>query len=167
MLGIREGGGYHDFSSKFLSHSTEFYCRGTLLCFRKFRVSKKYAQRLEDHDLLQDFFCLTVRKNFLVGLFCVSQFFCYRKVSCKRDREGEVWSITIFFQNFCLRVPKSFEEEQSSVSENLCYREILGIREAAGITIFRQSCFASQYRKIWYRNPFVFPKVLGIKTFYA
>ena len=42
----RGGGGggreYHDFMSKFLSHSTESVRRGTLLCLRKFHVSKNF-----------------------------------------------------------------------------------------------------------------------------
>ena len=43
--------------------------------------------------------------------------------------------------------PKSFVEEAFCVSENLWYRKMLGTREGAGITIFRQNCFVSQYRK--------------------
>ena len=50
-------------------------------------------------------------------------------------------------KNFCLTVPKNFVEEPFCVSENLWYRKMLGIREGAGITIFRQNCFVSQYRK--------------------
>ena len=42
----RGGGGggreYHDFMSKFQSHSTESVRRGTLLCLRKFHVSKNF-----------------------------------------------------------------------------------------------------------------------------
>ena len=43
---------------------------------------------------------------------------------------------------FCLTVPKTFAEEP------FWYRKVLGIREGAGITIFCQNCFVSQYRKI-------------------
>ena len=32
---------------------------------------------------------------------------------------------------------------------------MLGIREGAGITIFCQNCFVSQYRKTSYGNPYV------------
>ena len=38
-------------------------------------------------------------------------------------------------------MPKSFVKEPFCVSENFWYRKILGIREGAGITIFRQNCF--------------------------
>ena len=50
-------------------------------------------------------------------------------------------------KNFCLTVPKNFVEEPFCVSEIFWYRKMLGIREGAGITIFCQNCFVSQYRK--------------------
>ena len=56
--------------------------------------------------------------------------------------------ITIFrWKNFCLTVLKNFVEDPFCVSENFCNRKMLGIREGAGITIFCQNCFVSQYRK--------------------
>ena len=67
-------------------------------------------------------------------------------------------------ENFCLTVPKNFEEEPFCVSENFWYRKTLGIREAAGITIFRQNCFVSQYQNISKRNPSVFQKILVSKN---
>ena len=50
-------------------------------------------------------------------------------------------------KNFCLTVPKNFVEEPFFVSKNFWYRKKLGIREEAGIAIFCQNCFVSQYRK--------------------
>ena len=50
-------------------------------------------------------------------------------------------------KNFCLTVPKNFVGKPFCVSENFWYRKTLGIREGAGITIFCQNCFVSQYRK--------------------
>ena len=50
-------------------------------------------------------------------------------------------------KKFCLTVPKNFVEEPFCVSQNFWYRKMLGIREGAGITIFCQNCFVSQYRK--------------------
>ena len=44
---------------------------------------------------------------------------------------------------------------------------MLGIKERAGITIFRQFFFVSQYRKTSYGKPLVFQKVSGIEKFYA
>ena len=40
-------------------------------------------------------------------------------------------------KTFCLTVPKHFEEESFCVSESFVQRKTLGIREGAGITIFR------------------------------
>ena len=51
-------------------------------------------------------------------------------------------------KKFCLTVPKKLVEEPFCVSENFWYRKIVGISEGAGITIFRQNCFVSQYRII-------------------
>ena len=48
---------------------------------------------------------------------------------------------------FFLTVPKNFVEEPFCVSEKFWYRKMLRIREGAGITIFCQNCFVSQYRK--------------------
>ena len=50
-------------------------------------------------------------------------------------------------KNFCLTVPKNFVEEPFCVFENFLYWKMLGTREGAGITIFCQICFVSQYRK--------------------
>ena len=50
-------------------------------------------------------------------------------------------------KNCCLTVPKNFVEEPFCVSENFWYRKMLGISEWAGITIFCQNCFVSQYGK--------------------
>ena len=48
-------------------------------------------------------------------------------------------------KNFCVIVPKNFVEEPFCVSESFWHRKILEIREGAGITIFGQNCFVSQY----------------------
>ena len=45
FFGWETRGVYHDFLSKSLSHSTEKFRRGTLFCFRKFRVSKHFLHR--------------------------------------------------------------------------------------------------------------------------
>ena len=80
-------------------------------------------------------------------LCCVSENFRQRKSLWIKGggREG----ISRFsVKNFCLTVPKNFVEETFCVSKNFWYRKMLGIREGAGITIFRQNYFVSQYRII-------------------
>ena len=60
------------FRQKFLSHSTEKFRRGTLLCFRKFLVAKNVRDKRGGgyHDFLSKLFCLTVPKNFVGEPFC-------------------------------------------------------------------------------------------------
>ena len=70
-------------------------------------------------------------------------------------------------KNFCLTVPTIFVEGLFCVSEKFWYRKMLGIREGAGITIFCQNRFVSQYRKISLGNTSVFQKVSCIAKFYA
>ena len=51
------------------------------------------------------------------------------------------------------------------VSEKFWYRKRLGMREGAGITIFCQNCFVSQYRKTTYGNPSVLNKSSIVEKF--
>ena len=98
---------YHSFRLKiFRLTLPEIFRWGTLLCFRKFLVSKNVRDKRGGgyHDFLSKLLCLTVRKIFVGELFCDS--------------------------------------------ENFRYRKMLGIREGACITIFRQKCFVLQYRII-------------------
>ena len=95
------------------------------------------------------------RRKFFVSLpkISVGELFCAmcqkisgsEKVMDKRGGGGEYQDLPSKIS--CLRVPKNFVEELFCVSKNLWYRKMLGIREGAGITIFRQNCFVSQYRK--------------------
>ena len=68
-------GGLSKFSvENFLSQSAEKIRRGTLLCFRKFRVPKivRDKRRGGYHDFLSKLFCLTVPKKFVGEPFSVS-----------------------------------------------------------------------------------------------
>ena len=68
-------------------------------------------------------------------------------------------------KNFCLTVPKNFVEELFCVSENLWYRKMLGIREGAGITIFRQNCLFHSTEKLRRGDLWRFRKFLVSKNF--
>ena len=89
-------------------------------------------------------FCLTLPKSF-VGNPSV---LCFRKVVVAKkfmDKgEGEVSRFPS--KIFCLTVPRNAEGEPSSLSL-VSGMEKVWIREGAGITIFCQNCFVSQYRK--------------------
>ena len=95
-------------------------------------------------------------------LCCVSESFRQRKSLWIRG-EGECQDFRS--KIFCLTVPKKFVEEPFCVSENLWFRKMLGIREGAGITIFRQNCFVSQYRKTRRGTFWCFKKFLVSKYF--
>ena len=52
---------------------------GTIHCFINFGYQKVLCTRWVYHDFLSKFFCLTVPKNFIGGLFCISENSWYRK----------------------------------------------------------------------------------------
>ena len=113
----KRGGEYHDFPlKKFSSHSAEKFRRGTLLCFRKFLVSKNFMDKRGGgyHDFPSKLFCLTGLNHFVEELFCVSESFGYRKVLCLRGEYHDfLWKIC------CLTVPKNF------VGEPFCFTKFL------------------------------------------
>ena len=92
-----------------MSHSAEKLRRGTLLCFRKFLVSKNVGDKRGGgyHDFPSKLFCLTVSKYFEDEPFCVSEKFCYRKkLGIRGGGYHDVPS-----NLFCLTVSKHFVEE--------------------------------------------------------
>ena len=87
-------GGLKDFRPKIFSHSAKKLSRGTLLCFRKFLVSKYFKPNRRISPFSIEFLFLKVLKNFVGEPFCVSQNFSSRNILWMR-REGEGGSITI------------------------------------------------------------------------
>ena len=93
--GMKEGGVSRKFVEKFLSQSTEKIRKATFQCSTKGLVSKKFMVRSggggggKYHDYLSCFCCLTVPKNFVGELFCVSQSFWYRNSLCIRGGRTE------------------------------------------------------------------------------
>ena len=65
----------------FLSHSTETFRWGTLLCLRKIMVLNFFAYEGKYHDFPSKFFCLTLPENVVVEPFLVSKKFRHRKFS--------------------------------------------------------------------------------------
>ena len=78
---------YHDFFSEiFLSHSTESFRKGTLLCFKKFRASKIVRDKRVGgfHDFPSKLFCLST-ESFRGGtLLCFKRFRVSKNVRNKR-----------------------------------------------------------------------------------
>ena len=107
-------GVYHNFLSKFLSHSTKKYRRGTLVCFRKNRVSKIFKEKRTGVCITSfcQSLCLTVPKNIVWQHFSVSEKIGFRKNL--RTMRGFQYFLLIIF---CLTVPKTFVGKHFCVSE--------------------------------------------------
>ena len=130
----------------FLVHSTESFRRATLLCFKKFRASKIVRIKRVGgfHDFPSKLFCLST-ESFRGGtLLCFKRFRVSKNVMDKRGSGFHDFPSKLF----CLSVPNHFVEEPFCVSKGFGYRKMLEIREEVGFTIFRQTCFVSQYRII-------------------
>ena len=115
-----EGGKeYHDFPLKICCLTVpKLFPRGTLLCFRKFLVSKNVSDKKRGcHNFLSNLFCLTVPKKFLEEPFSVSENFEYRKTLCIEGGYQDFLS-----EIFCLTVPKNFVGEPFLTSEKFWYR---------------------------------------------
>ena len=97
-IGERERGHHDSPLKKLLSHSTEKPHSGTLLCFRKFLVSKnvKYKRGGNYYDVPSKLFCLTVSKIFVRGTFLVSEKLWYRSFSCIIGGSVSRFSVVIF-----------------------------------------------------------------------
>ena len=88
-----------------LSHSTEKLLRGTLLCFTKFLVSKKFMDKRGgrvSRFSLKSFLSDSAEKLRRGTLQCVTSF-GYRKILCFRELCHDFVS-----KFFCLTVPKIF-----------------------------------------------------------
>ena len=120
----------------FLSHSAETFRRGTLLCFRKFPVSKILCIKRVRHYFLLKFFGLTVLKFFEDELFYVSDCFSYRKVLCIKGLSHDFLT-----KQLCLAVPNYFAVEPFRVSESFWYRKMLRIKDGGGYHDFLSEIF--------------------------
>ena len=140
FFGWETRGVYHDFLSKSLSHSTEKFCRGTLLCFRKFRLTEILWIREEGvyHDFLSKFLSHTTEKIRGANLLCFGKFLVPKNFMDKR-RGG---CITLFCQRFCLTKPKVFVGEAFCVSE--INRVSKNFTHKKGITFFCAINFLSR-----------------------
>ena len=93
--GGRQGRNFTYFFKNIFSDSAEKFCRGTLLCFRKFLVSKKVKDKRggEYQVFPSKLFCPTVPNHIVEEAFCVSENFAYRKISCLRREYHDFMSI--------------------------------------------------------------------------
>ena len=152
------------FRWKFLSHSAENFRRRTLLCFRKFLVSKDVKDMRDrgHQDFPSKICCLTVPKNIVGEIFCVSEKFWYRKMLEIREGGGyhEIPS-----KICCPTVPINLVGETFCVPENFWYRKILGIREGGEYQEFPSKicCLTVPKNFVW--ETLCFRKILVSKIF--
>ena len=126
----------------------------------KFWYRKILCIRRGYHNFLSKVFSLTEPKHFVEEPFWVPKIFGYRKTFM---HQKGIWRFSV--ENFCLTVPKNFVVEPLCVYKNFWYRNILCIRRV--YHDFLSRFIVSQYRKISWRNLFVFHKNSGIEIFYA
>ena len=107
-----------------LSHSTERFRRGALLCLKKCLVSKKpkVRRRGGGPQDFPSFFCVTMPKNFVREPFNVSELFWSQS---QFESETTV-SILHHFpsKTFCFTIPKLFLEKPFRVSEYFSFQKI-------------------------------------------
>ena len=103
----------------FLSHSTEKFRWGTLLCFRKFRVSQNFIHKKRIPLNSVEKFLSHSADKFVGEHFCVSKEFWYRKFSCIGEGASR------FCPNFLSHrtETKSFVREPFCFPENFWYRK--------------------------------------------
>ena len=80
MLQVKDGAGITIFRQKLLSHSTEKFRRGPLLCFTKFLVSEIVMDKRGDILVFSSkLFFIKLPKYFVKETFCVPESFGYPK----------------------------------------------------------------------------------------
>ena len=124
----KEGGSFTVFSNFFYLTRSKKLRQGTILCFRKFLVGKKfYGLEGGYHDFPSKSFCLTVPKYFIGEHFGVSENFFKRKFSCigrgitvlskfsvSQDRNEKLCKGTLLFSRKFL-VSKKFMDKRDKI----------------------------------------------------
>ena len=118
-----------------LSDGAEIFRRGTLLCRREFRVSKKFLDKngVGNHDTLSKSFCLTVPSSFIDEPFCVSEQFGLRKILWQWGKYHDFLSKVC-----CLTIPKKIVSGTLLCPRKMRYRKFSGRRGGGSVMIFRQ-----------------------------
>ena len=167
ILGIRGGGKYQDFPSKFFCLSSEKFRRGTLLCFRKFRVSKNIrdVRGGVSSFSVKNFFCLTVPKHFVRR----GTLLCFRKFRVSKNFMPTGGILRFSIENLLSNRTENLRREPfCAVSENFWQRKSLWIRGGGGsVKIFRQNFFRLTVPKNFVKKQFSDSLISGIEKFYA
>ena len=120
-----------------LSLSTESFCRGSLLCFKRLRYRK--LLRIRDGDIVTIFrhkFCLAVPKNFVRDPFCVSEIFEYRKYLWTRGGTSRFFVQIVLSHSTETFCRKTFRcSRKILVSKNVSYKRGGGSRFSVQIVL--------------------------------
>ena len=145
------------FDEKFSSHSTENFCRGSRLCFRKFRVSKNSMHKRGISQISIENLLSHSTEDFREGILCFWKnpgsekiFWMKSGVSC--------FSV----ENFWSHIAEEFREHPFIVSKKLGYRKNLCIK---GDHVFPSNSFGVTKQKPFVGIPSMFHKIWGIEKF--
>ena len=149
----------------FFSHSTESFHRRTLLCFRKFRVSKnimpmKRKSRFSIENLLSQ-----STESFRRGTFlCFRKFRVSKRLMDKRGGVGREYHIYLP-KIFCLTVPKKYRRG------TLCCVTKFRCRKSSCLNgfcfVFLSKFFCLAVHKKFVEEPFCVSESYGIGNFCA
>ena len=137
-------------SVEYFSHCTETFHWGTLLCFRKNLLSKKFGARERERERERErgVARLSVENDSShgTGTFRAETLLCFSKLFVSKNVREMRGYLDFLSKLFCLKAPKQCVEEPFCVSENLCYRKMLEIRE--GVSQFSVEFVLSHSTKI-------------------
>ena len=143
---------------------------GTLVCCRKFLVSKNFMSKKVRGLLLflSKIFGPTVPGKIVEELFNVFQNIWFQKIFWKRLMVvGGSGFHDFSSQFFCLTVPKTLLRVSFLVWGKFWYRKKIWTRWEGCITFLRRKFFVPQCRKISLGKLSMFQKNSGIEKFYA
>ena len=99
--GIETEKGYHDFPPESFFLTPKNLCRGTVLCSRKFLVSR---QNGVSRFFVEKFLSHSIKKLCMGTVLCFMEFLVSKKVMDETVYHD--WGITVFYRFCGLRVPK-------------------------------------------------------------
>ena len=107
-------------SEKLLSHSSEEFCRGTLLCSKKICYRNFSGIRILGgyHVFSLKLLYLAIPNLLVEELFCVSETLGYRIFLCLRAENNDFPK-----KLFCVQVPTNFVGQLFCVSRSFWYRK--------------------------------------------
>ena len=147
-----------NFAENFSPHSAEKFCRGTRLCYRKFRVSKNSMHKRGISQISIENLLSHSTEDFREGILCFWKnpgsekiFWMKSGVSC--------FSVESFWSH----IAEEFREHPFIVSKKLGYRKILCL--IGCIMLFCRKFLVSQCRKIWWASLQCFKKFGATSNF--